>query len=73
LITVLVVFAIQHYTKGKPLVKPTEILMGFIAYLLQTLASATIDKKRESEYEYLTRKHKASDRDSKPRRSWFSR
>jgi hypothetical protein len=47
--------------------------MGFIAYLLQTLASATIDKKRESEYEYLTRKHKASDRNSKPRRSWFGR
>jgi hypothetical protein len=47
--------------------------MGFIAYLLQTLATATIDKKRESEYEYLTRKHETSAKDSKPRRSWFSR
>lgn len=34
--------------------------MGFIAFLIQSLAS-NLSAKRETEYEYLTRKHQEAD------------
>ena len=47
--------------------------MGFIAFLIQRLASVPSAPKRESEYEYLTRKQKETTAIRKSRWTWFSR
>jgi hypothetical protein len=49
--------------------------MGFIAYLIQTLADSRFVRKTETEFDYLTRKHNEAKPAATKRslRSWFSR